>query len=149
MVAAIDSFVQSTIAGGCGCNFTADNVIGGLFRCQEELPSTAVVYQAGLRGVDGVSCNELERTIKSGQSLRVLGRQLELIRTCDISMASANSDFLCNVPEDQSGDGSGAESREIGIIAGAAGGGALLVLVCLVLLVVLLVFRRRQWKRRM
>ena len=92
--------MQSAIAGVCGCNFTVGNDVGDSFSCPDELPSTAVLYRADLRGVQGVSCNELTnalgRAIESNPDLSVLGNQLDLITTCDVNVTSVDSDFSCD-----------------------------------------------------
>ena len=92
--------MQSAIAGGCGCNFTVDNDVGGSFSCPDELPSAAVLYRADLRDVQGVSCNELtnalRRAIQSNPDLSVVGNQLDLITTCDVGVTSVDSDFSCD-----------------------------------------------------
>ena len=136
--------MQSAIAGVCGCNFTAGNVVGGSFSCPNELPSTAVLYRADLRGVQGVSCNELTnalgKAIESNPDLSVLGNQLDLIATCDVGVTSATSDFMCN---DESG------GTSIAIVAGAAVGGVLFGLLVLICLMVVFIFTRKRRKKRM
>ena len=143
----INSFVQSTIAGGCGCNFAAGNVVGGSLFCPDQLPSTAAVYRSNLRGVDGLSCNRLtsilEMAIESTPVLSVLGNQMDLIRSCDVGVTSVDdSDFSCTISDESGG-------ISIVVIAAAAGGGVLFALLLFICLVVLVVFRRKQREKRM
>lgn len=68
--------------------------------------------------------------------------QLDFITACDVRVTSADSDFLCDVSDGESG------GISIAIIAGAAGGGVLIGLLLLICLVMLAIFRSKQRKKR-
>ena len=133
----------STVASSCGCGFAADNILGGVFSCPDALPPTAVVYRTDVRGVSSDGCDELVEMLRmvietNRSTLPVLGNQLDLLTSCDVSIPAIDSEFVCAIEVDS------AKGDSAAIVGGVAGGAVVLLIALVIFGVLLVIFSKKK-----